>query len=56
MGLNDQGRVVERLEDAVVVIETVWDEKDRLIRETIYLAEGKQSANFTNLCKWYNRI
>jgi hypothetical protein len=41
VGLDAQGKVVERLEDAVMVIETEFDEEGKLVRETFYEAEGK---------------
>jgi hypothetical protein len=43
VGLDAQGKVVEKAEDAVMVIESVWDENSRLLRETLYYrAEGNR--------------
>jgi hypothetical protein len=41
VGLDAQSRVVKKLKDAVVVIETELDEEGKLVRETFYRAEGK---------------
>jgi ribosomal protein L22 len=52
VGLDAQGKVMEKLEDAVVVVETVWDEKGRLLRETVYRAKGKADSPIHNKPPW----
>jgi len=41
VGLDAHGKVVEKLEDAVVVIETELDGEGRLVRETVYRARAR---------------
>jgi hypothetical protein len=51
IGLDTKGNVVEKLEDAVVVMESELDAKGKLVRETTYRAEGKELPPMTVITK-----
>lgn len=41
IGLNAEGKVVEKLDDAVVMHEIELDKDDKLVSSTIHVATGK---------------